>query len=374
MSNHIINLRRILYSSLLCASVNCSVDTSGINRNNLNFYIRQAAEQYLSTQGFNPYSIPDKLRPDYEQKIQDVMDALLNKLSYYPNKIDYAEVQVSVSQKMYPFAENLRTVVCDYAFESAVTQAISNYLLTKGLSQNQIKDRDIAEFVNRSGEVTNSLRRIMRNDGRNYVRSNEIDKAINDQMAAFVARIKATVTYPTPQQPVNSQASSTGWFDWLLGSDAGTSQQHISTPSNNKIMLYELETNVTNAVNNTLKTHNVDPNKIPARVVSDYSEKVQRTIRELKDVMNRSGRTFVWRDELEQSALSNMQPIIDKIYFRGEMCVVCQDNYTKGVRVGILSCGHHYHKDCFYQWLNRQKTCPMCRAQNVFVEKIETAG
>jgi len=71
------------------------------------------------------------------------------------------------------------------------------------------------------------------------------------------------------------------------------------------------------------------------------------------------------------AAMTEINTIINKIKYIGEMCVICQDNYKSGERVGILSCGHTYHKDCIYTWLDHQKTCPLCRANGVIVSKQE---
>jgi hypothetical protein len=62
---------------------------------------------------------------------------------------------------------------------------------------------------------------------------------------------------------------------------------------------------------------------------------------------------------------------VDKINYKGETCSICLDNYRPKQRVGILSCGHVFHKDCIYQWLGYQKTCPLCRAENVIVAQME---
>ena len=116
------------------------------------------------------------------------------------------------------------------------------------------------------------------------------------------------------------------------------------------------------------------PEKIPARVVSDYSAKIQK----IKIRLNNSisyYKDYVTIADIKRVCREELQPIMDKISYQNETCAICQDKYKPKEKVGTLSCngGHIFHKDCIYQWLNvdRKKSCPMCRQQNVIVAKIE---
>jgi len=59
----------------------------------------------------------------------------------------------------------------------------------------------------------------------------------------------------------------------------------------------------------------------------------------------------------------------EKTYY-SENCVVCQDDFQSGERVGVLSCGHTFHPECIKSWLAQSKTCPLCRAQHAYLAKI----
>ena len=41
-------------------------------------------------------------------------------------------------------------------------------------------------------------------------------------------------------------------------------------------------------------------------------------------------------------------------------CVIClkELNMNDGV---LTPCGHRYHSDCFFRWIYKKKTCPLCR-------------
>ena len=41
-------------------------------------------------------------------------------------------------------------------------------------------------------------------------------------------------------------------------------------------------------------------------------------------------------------------------------CVICLKNLN--MNDGVLTpCGHRYHSECFFKWIYKKKTCPLCR-------------
>ncbi|CAA6663206.1 unnamed protein product [Spirodela intermedia] len=46
-----------------------------------------------------------------------------------------------------------------------------------------------------------------------------------------------------------------------------------------------------------------------------------------------------------------------------EKCVICQLDYEDGDSLVVLSCRHMYHPDCINNWLQINKTCPVCNAE-----------
>lgn len=78
------------------------------------------------------------------------------------------------------------------------------------------------------------------------------------------------------------------------------------------------------------------------------------------------------QDESEKGKPPAKQSLIDslpteKLTIEGEKklsdscCAVCQDGYNCDEHVTTLPCGHQYHKDCVVPWLQRHRTCPVCR-------------
>eukprot|EP01095_Lingulamoeba_sp_RSL-Kostka_P016747 TRINITY_DN82_c0_g1_i1.p1 TRINITY_DN82_c0_g1~~TRINITY_DN82_c0_g1_i1.p1 ORF type:complete len:306 (+),score=71.05 TRINITY_DN82_c0_g1_i1:509-1426(+) len=43
------------------------------------------------------------------------------------------------------------------------------------------------------------------------------------------------------------------------------------------------------------------------------------------------------------------------------MCSICFDDYEKDDKIRYLPCDHHFHSKCVDQWLEKNKTCPLCR-------------
>ncbi|KAL6768480.1 CPL16 [Auxenochlorella protothecoides x Auxenochlorella symbiontica] len=51
-----------------------------------------------------------------------------------------------------------------------------------------------------------------------------------------------------------------------------------------------------------------------------------------------------------------------------DMCPTCLEGYPKENPKITLKCGHHYHLQCIYAWLERSQTCPFCGRQTAFDE------
>jgi len=47
---------------------------------------------------------------------------------------------------------------------------------------------------------------------------------------------------------------------------------------------------------------------------------------------------------------------------QSQTCCICQDHYADGDIICELPCSHIYHSSCIATWLNRSRTCPVCRS------------
>jgi hypothetical protein len=44
-----------------------------------------------------------------------------------------------------------------------------------------------------------------------------------------------------------------------------------------------------------------------------------------------------------------------------EMCAICTTSFLLNEEVAVCGCHHSFHVGCIRLWLNRQRTCPLCR-------------
>ena len=46
-----------------------------------------------------------------------------------------------------------------------------------------------------------------------------------------------------------------------------------------------------------------------------------------------------------------------------DICVICQEDFTKDNIRAKLHCGHNFHPCCIIEWMNYKKTCPLCNTK-----------
>nr|XP_027187349.1 probable E3 ubiquitin-protein ligase ZFP1 [Cicer arietinum] len=46
-----------------------------------------------------------------------------------------------------------------------------------------------------------------------------------------------------------------------------------------------------------------------------------------------------------------------------DACIICQDEFKKEEKIGILQCEHEYHVECITKWLLVKNTCPICKSE-----------
>ncbi|XP_043687562.1 E3 ubiquitin-protein ligase RNF12-like [Telopea speciosissima] len=42
-------------------------------------------------------------------------------------------------------------------------------------------------------------------------------------------------------------------------------------------------------------------------------------------------------------------------------CMICMEEYVRGVEIARLPCSHIFHSECIAKWLKHKNTCPFCR-------------
>lgn len=53
-----------------------------------------------------------------------------------------------------------------------------------------------------------------------------------------------------------------------------------------------------------------------------------------------------------------------------DACPTCLEPYTSDNPKIFARCGHHFHMQCIYSWLERKDTCPICESKMTFEELL----
>lgn len=67
--------------------------------------------------------------------------------------------------------------------------------------------------------------------------------------------------------------------------------------------------------------------------------------------------TAIWK--LLQNVNLGVSPSKEQLVASGGICAICHDQYSMPVR---LHCKHIFCETCVLTWLNRECSCPLCRA------------
>ncbi|KAJ4958923.1 hypothetical protein NE237_026034 [Protea cynaroides] len=44
-----------------------------------------------------------------------------------------------------------------------------------------------------------------------------------------------------------------------------------------------------------------------------------------------------------------------------ETCMICMDEFERGIEIAKLPCSHFFHSKCILKWLKNKNSCPLCR-------------
>ncbi|KAK1278780.1 NEP1-interacting protein-like 1 [Acorus gramineus] len=53
-----------------------------------------------------------------------------------------------------------------------------------------------------------------------------------------------------------------------------------------------------------------------------------------------------------------------------EVCPVCLQNFVVGEEIKSTPCGHRFHEECIFRWMESSRTCPMCRSSVRRAKKV----
>ena len=321
--------------------------------------VKQEARNYLNSHSsFSEYTIPSKLKPEYDLKINDIVEELSRQTTVYNH-----DVKDKVRRKIGSFVNTLNSIVLNYDVDKKVNDIIDHVAYSKGAHLGSMQSYMRPEFNRKKDMIINKIRRDMNNDGRNYVRKSEIEKLVKKEMNSFFYDVNnSRWGSSTSQHRPSSSSNDSGWFNSVV--DSFSSIFSSGSASEPKLKNDALEEKVLDAAYDII---GLTPDQIPARVVSDFGDKIKKAIRRLKNMWS------VTNSDIRRVTREELQSILNKISYKDENCSICLCEYSSGERIATLSCGHVYHEGCIKQWLNTDanKTCPLCRAAGVIISRIE---
>lgn len=365
------------FATYLFSSASCQI----IHKDDLKYTVKNIADNYLKSKSIDLYNMPDKIQADYENSLT-IAENLLIEICWNQGNlyISYNLVEKITKDEVDKFTKIAKNVVLKSDINQKVNDSVCDLTHKNSLVKGDLKKNSAEEYESRLQKVKTKLNKIMSDNFCSFVYMGEIDTAVYDEFIPLIKRIQAQSKNSTTQ---SSSTSSGGFWNWLFGINTQTYTQpntsgKTSTPDieesskynkysdYDKIYSYEIDNKVLEISNQILLENNYNAETIPARVVSDYSDAVQKVIKQTK---NKIGYNYsVYAYEIKDFAKKELKPIIDKIKYKGEVCSICLDEIKSHQTLGVLNCGHFFHKNCIQTSLDYKNQCPLC---GTYVNKID---
>ncbi len=366
-----------LFTGLTVSNASCQT----IHKDDLKYTVKDIADNYIKSKNIDLYTLPAKIQEDYENSLTIAENLLIeicwNKGNLY---ISYNQVEKTTKEEVDKFIRIAKNVVLKSDIDQKINDSVCDLTHKNGLVKNDLKKNAEQEYESRLQKVKTKMSKIMSDNFCTFVYMGEIDTAVCDEFTPLIKRIQSQSKNSTTQ---SSRTSSGGFWDWLFGistqtnTQSNTSGKDSKTSSNtdhkynkyndyDKIYSYEIDEKVLEISNQILIENNYNVETIPARVVSDYSDAIQKIITQTK---NKIGYNYsIYAYEIKDLAKKEIKPIIDKIKYKGEVCSICLDEIKSRQTLSVLNCGHFFHKNCMQTSLNYKNQCPLC---GTYVNKID---
>jgi len=329
--------------------------------------------------------MPTKIQMDYENSLT-IAENLLIEICWNQGNlyVSYNQVEKTTKEEVDKFIRIAKNVVLKSDIDQKVNDSICDLTHKNGLVKGDLKKYSEKEYESRLQKVKTKLNKIMSDNYCSFVYMGEIDTAVCDEFTPLVKRVQSQNKNSTTQ---SSSTSSGGFWDWLFGINTQTNTQPNASGKGSKtssytentynkyndydkIYSYEIDDKVLEISNQILVENSYNVETIPARVVSDYSDAVQKIIKQTK---NKIGYNYsIHAYEIKDLAKKEIQAIIDKIKYKGEVCSICLDEIKSHQTLGVLNCGHFFHKNCIRTSLDYKNQCPLCGTHVNKIDHTET--
>jgi len=252
------------------------------------FYVQRTAENCLAAIGWNAALVPVKLLADYQGKLQQSQQKIFDKFSW-GSFVQLSDIQSITQDVMRPFVENLRSIVLDV--DVTLNREAGSFLESKGIRYALLSPSDRAEYDIRLRSAGEELRQLMYRDGRNYVRMQEIKKALENQLSSFVFRVGGNQDLYAP--------AGSSWLD----SFANLFIETYIPASEVDVVVFEVAEEV-------LKSNYMSSTNLSPRASDSYTSGISRSITRIKNDLLRSGRNSIGRTEMKRIVGEELRGVI----------------------------------------------------------------
>lgn len=174
-----------------------------IYKKSIDYKIKEIVNKQLKKNGINHFEIPNKLKPEYHEKIQNITDKMINLMNSWGHEkyIYEYEINDTTKNELEPFIRNMSTVVLSKNLERTTKKIIIRELKSNRINEVPYNAKSIYNEDKRV--IKNELNKIMNRDGRNYVRINEIEKIVKEELRPTINKINnyGSTYYNPPTNP-----------------------------------------------------------------------------------------------------------------------------------------------------------------------------
>lgn len=103
---------------------------------------------------------------------------------------------------------------------------------------------------------------------------------------------------------------------------------------------------------------------LPVEVYHSKEELEKMSVRELKTLLNKAGKSAEVDTYCEKREL--VAALVQGLNSTAECCSICIEEYAAGAVLRVLRCGHRFHLECIDKWFlsstdyTRPTACPLC--------------
>ncbi|CAA3024149.1 probable E3 ubiquitin- ligase ZFP1 isoform X1 [Olea europaea subsp. europaea] len=183
----------------------------------------------------------------------------------------------------------------------------------------------------------------------------------NSGISPFQATVEAGSTFLTPVPPMGFQLYQPHQREVML--DSNTRHQnlpHLRFLPEDEVAILEIPGY--HEARDTIDHHRdmrLDTDHMSYEELLALGEQIGSVVTGLsEEAIRRDLKVGTFASSATCSSVDRTTCVEQEINF----CVICQTDYKEQERIGILDCGHEYHRHCIKKWLLMKNSCPICKS------------